>query len=178
MNHSFSLIVACTSDLSIGYKDGRLPWHLPPDLQHFKRHTEHQSVLMGSKTFESLGRPHGLPNRHNWVLTRNPQKNQDHVSYISNIDAIDALPLNFSSEIWVIGGANVYEQALCHPSLSRIVLTRIITPSIINADIKLTTNLYNLDHFLKEQPSFQIKSQSEWRSYTDLFYQFVDLRKS
>ena len=66
---NFSLIVAAAKNNAIG-KDGKMPWHLPADLKHFKNLTWGLPVLMGRKTFESIGKP--LPGRKNIVLTRHP----------------------------------------------------------------------------------------------------------
>ena len=71
-----SLIVAMTKDRVIG-KDGQIPWNLPQDMKLFKEITSSHStniVVMGSKTYDSLNRPNGLPNRLNIVVTSNPEK--------------------------------------------------------------------------------------------------------
>lgn len=68
-----TIIVAMTPRRVIG-KDGRIPWHLPEDLRHFKQTTTGHAIIMGRKTFESIGRP--LPNRRNFVITRDPNRVQ------------------------------------------------------------------------------------------------------
>ncbi len=117
-----SLIVARSRNGVIG-RDGALPWHLPADLKHFKRLTVGKPVVMGRKTFESIGKP--LPGRHNIVVTRNPDWNREGVSVVPNLaEAIAAAGLDpraRADEIMIIGGAEIYAQ--CLPFASRIYLT-------------------------------------------------------
>ena len=99
---SLKAIAAVSLDRVIG-KDGDLPWRLPEDLKWFKKITTGHSVLMGRKTWESLGRP--LPNRRNLVLSRS-MKPSDGMEVIRSIDALDALALK--SDLFVIGGGEIY----------------------------------------------------------------------
>lgn len=117
------LVVARAKNGVIG-ADGAMPWHLPGDLKRFKMITVGKPVIMGRKTFESIGRP--LPGRHNIVLTRDPAWRAEGVSVVANLaEAIAAAgmePRTFG-EIMVIGGGAVYAQAL--PLADRIELTEI-----------------------------------------------------
>lgn len=117
-----SLIVARSRNGVIG-RDGALPWHLPADLRHFKRLTVGKPVIMGRKTFDSIGKP--LPGRHNIVVTRNPDWHADGVTGVPNIaEAIAATGLDpraRADEIMIIGGADIYAQ--CLPFAGRIYLT-------------------------------------------------------
>lgn len=113
---SFSHIVACTSKLVIG-NDGRIPWHIKEDLQRFKQLTQHHTVIMGRKTFESIGRP--LPTRRNIIISRNPSTIPG-VELVSDISS--ALELcSPDEESFIIGGAEIYRQTL--DSIDRIYLT-------------------------------------------------------
>ncbi|MGH8557554.1 MAG: dihydrofolate reductase [Methylococcales bacterium] len=114
-----SLIAAVSANNVIGFK-GRLPWHLPEDLQNFKRLTMGKPILMGRKTFDSLAR--ALPGRTNIVITRNPNYRPEGCKIFSNIN--DALQ-TFSDcvELMVIGGASFYEQML--PLAETLYLTEI-----------------------------------------------------
>ena len=76
---SISIIVAHASNHVIG-KDGKLPWHIPADLKYFKELTHGNPIIMGRKTFESIGRP--LPGRHNIIITRNSEYHMDDLSLI------------------------------------------------------------------------------------------------
>ena len=112
-----SLIVARARDGAIGRR-GDLPWHVPADLRHFKRLTVGKPVIMGRKTFESIAARLGgpLPGRHNIVVTRNSAWNHPGVSVAANLaEAIASAGLDPKSrapEIMVIGGAEIYAQAL------------------------------------------------------------------
>jgi len=101
-------------------RDNSLPWRLPADLRRFKSITLGKPVLMGRRTFESLGRP--LPGRHNIVLTRDPGWAPQGVTVAGSVDAAIAAA-GEAGELMVIGGAEVYRQ--CWPRLSRIELTRV-----------------------------------------------------
>ncbi|MBC7979279.1 MAG: dihydrofolate reductase [Armatimonadetes bacterium] len=94
-------IVAMGPDRVIG-RDGKLPWHLPEDLAFFKKTTLGHPILMGRKTFESIGKP--LPKRKNFVLTRDRSWHCEGVEVIHNVDQISSL----EGEIFVIGGAEIY----------------------------------------------------------------------
>lgn len=101
-------------------RDNALPWRLPADLRHFKALTLGKPVLMGRRTFESLGRP--LPGRHNIVTTRDPHWSAEGVTVAGSIDAA-LLAAGGANELMVIGGAEIYRQ--CWPRLARIELTRV-----------------------------------------------------
>ncbi len=114
-----SLIAAMDRNRLIG-KDNALPWRLPADLKHFKAMTLGKPVLMGRKTFESIGRP--LPGRENIVITRNPGFAADGCKVVFSIE--EALEYaSHHEEVMVIGGANFYEQLL--PRADRLYLTLI-----------------------------------------------------
>ncbi len=105
---TLSLIVAMDRNRVIG-KDNDLPWHLPADLKFFKATTLGKPIIMGRKTFESIGRP--LPGRRNIVVTRNADWSAGGVEVVSTLDAAKALVAN-EPEAMIIGGAQVYGQAL------------------------------------------------------------------
>jgi dihydrofolate reductase len=116
-----SLLVAAADNGVIGL-DNRLPWHLPDDLRHFKALTLGKPILMGRKTFSSIGKP--LPDRTNLVLTRAPEWRHPGVTAVRSLE--EALELAAGApELVVIGGAEVYRLAL--PLARRIYLTRVHT---------------------------------------------------
>lgn len=107
----------------IGY-DGKLPWHLPSDLKRFRSLTLHKPVIMGRKTYESIGKP--LPKRHNIVLTTQKLSYTKEVIIAKDLaTAINiASKLATSDQIFIIGGATVYRQALL--LAGQLYLTRVI----------------------------------------------------
>src|SRR5690625_7992624 len=100
----------------IGYKND-MPWSLPNDLKHFKNVTSHSTVIMGRKTYESIGKP--LPNRRNIILSRSGYQTEDDVEVISSIDDIKVLAKK--EEVFVIGGGTIYEQIIPYRSEERRV---------------------------------------------------------
>ena len=105
---NLSIIVAVSENNAIG-KDNNLLWHISEDLKHFKEITSGHSVLMGRKTFESLGKK--LPNRRNIVITRNPDYTAEGCEMASSLE--DAVRLCAGEEeVFVIGGGEIYRQAM------------------------------------------------------------------
>ncbi|MCF5765367.1 type 3 dihydrofolate reductase [Aeromonas veronii] len=116
-----SMIAAMAHDRVIG-KDNQMPWHLPADLANFKRVTLGKPVLMGRKTFESIGRP--LPGRRNLVISRNPDYQAEGIEVVGSVEAALALLAGSSvEELMVIGGGHLYAEML--PSADCLYLTRI-----------------------------------------------------
>lgn len=113
-----SLVAAMDKNNVIGYNND-MPWSLPNDLKHFKEVTSHSTIIMGRKTYESIGRP--LPNRRNIILSRSSYQTDDDVEVISSIDNIKELAKE--EEVFVIGGGIIYEQVI--PYADRLYITRI-----------------------------------------------------
>lgn len=104
---NLTVIVAYDTNYGIGINN-TLAWHVPEDLIRFKKITSGHTVIMGRKTFESIGRP--LPNRRNIVLTRQTGYHPDGVEVVH--DLASALQLAGADDAFVIGGADIYAQAL------------------------------------------------------------------
>jgi dihydrofolate reductase len=123
---TISLIVAMSKNRVIG-KDGKLPWKLPKELRYFKETTEGHPVIMGRKTYESIGRP--LPGRKNIILTR--QKNLS-LAGCSVVDSFDSAlqHVGENEEVFVIGGGEIYKVAL--PRADKIHLT--VVDAVIEGD--------------------------------------------
>lgn len=119
MKPRISLIAALARNGVIGIEN-RLPWRLPEDLAHFKALTLGHPVIMGRKTFESLGRP--LPGRTNVVITRNPNYAPIGCLVADSIPSALALCAD-AAEVFFIGGAELYAQAL--PLAERLYLTEV-----------------------------------------------------
>jgi len=103
-----SLIVAVDSQYLIG-KNNQLPWHLPADLKHFKTLTTGNTIIMGRKTYQSIGKP--LPNRRNIVVTRNKNFTAEGCEITDNLQEACKL-CNASNEIFVIGGSEIFKEAI------------------------------------------------------------------
>lgn len=114
-----SIIAAMAANRVIG-RDNRLPWHLPADLKHFRQLTIGKPVLMGRKTWESLGRP--LPERTNIVVTRAADYAAPGCVVVHSLEAALRAAAHHP-EVMVIGGAELYRQAL--PQARRIYLTEV-----------------------------------------------------
>lgn len=116
-----SLVVAASENNVIG-KDNRLLWHLPNDMKFFKNTTWGMPVIMGRKTFESLGKP--LAGRTNIVMTRDKKWTAEDTIVCSGMDeALKAAAGTDAKEVFVIGGGDVYKQVL--PQAGRVYLTRV-----------------------------------------------------
>ncbi|MEM9080896.1 MAG: dihydrofolate reductase [Verrucomicrobiota bacterium] len=113
-------IVAHDPNRLIG-RDGDLPWHLPGDLAFFKRTTSGHPILMGRKTFDSIGRP--LPKRQNIILTRDPQWSADGTTIIQHPDQLPSLQLSQPEPVFIIGGAQIYQLFL--PLLDELIVTHV-----------------------------------------------------
>lgn len=118
-----SAIVACSDNNVIGINN-ELPWHLPNDLKFFKRTTTDHTIIMGRKTFESIGKP--LPNRTNIIISRNPEFRVEGARVFENIpQAIQFCESKAYDEIFFIGGAEIYQQ--CLQWSDKLYLTKVHT---------------------------------------------------
>ncbi|MCK4842638.1 MAG: dihydrofolate reductase [Methylococcales bacterium] len=158
-----SLIVAMASNRAIGL-NRQMPWHLSADLKKFKRITMGSPILMGRKTYESIGRP--LPGRTNIIISRNPCYQQEGCLVFDHIDKAIAA-CNEYDEIFIIGGASFYESML--PIADTLYLTQI-------------NKVFEADTF------FPVINKNEWNEVdredvnddpsVDFTYSFLTLKKS
>ncbi len=157
-----SLIVAMDTRRVIG-KANQLPWHLPADLQHFKKITLGKPIIMGRKTYESIGRP--LPGRRNVVISRQENFRVPGCDVFSSlVDALDAL--THEPEVMVIGGANIFEQAL--PLADRLFLT------IIHEDFEGDTFFPEWSEAEWKEVASETHEPDEKNVYS---YTFLELRR-
>nr|AIA12344.1 Dihydrofolate reductase [uncultured bacterium] len=141
-----SHVVACSENGVIG-KDGGLPWHLPEDLKRFKALTMGHILIMGRKTFDSIGR--ALPGRYTIVVSRNTTMMPRIVTPAASIDEAiqhaSTLTAAWKDEVFIVGGGEIYRQTL--PRVQRIYLTKVK----MNIDGDTTYPLDSLSDFeLKE----------------------------
>lgn len=157
------MIAAMANNRVIGL-DNKMPWHLPADLQHFKKVTTGKPVIMGRKTFESIGRP--LPGRRNIIITRNSEYTAQGIEVVTTPDAALELVAT-AEEVMIIGGGNIYEQFL--PKAERLYLT------FIDLDVKGDTQFPDYN----KVANWYVKEEQE--NHTDdknlSSYKFVTLYK-
>jgi len=114
-----SIIVAAGKNNAIG-KDNKLLWHMPADLKYFRKTTSGHTVIMGRKTFESVGS--ALPKRRNIVVTRQSNYQAEHIEVVPSLE--DALRISEGDgEVFIVGGAQIYREAM--PVTDKIYMTRI-----------------------------------------------------
>jgi dihydrofolate reductase len=119
-----SLVVAASDNHMIG-KDNQLLWHLPKDMKFFKDTTWAMPVIMGRKTFESLGK-RVLPGRLNIILTKQTGIQYDHTEVVGSLEEAIALAAKEQyAEVFVIGGGQIYQEAM--PMADTIYMTRVHT---------------------------------------------------
>ncbi len=135
-------------------KNGQLPWHLPVDLKHFKTVTDHHPIVMGARTFASIGRP--LPNRPNIVVSHHPVA-VDQVITVTNIE--DLMNLIFKryadqEEVCIIGGARLFAQMVAHVNC----LHRTIVMGNHHGDVKMIPIDYQQWQLTKKTPVYNSKT--------------------
>lgn len=121
----FSIIVAIGKNREIG-KGNKLLWHIPEDLKNFKEITTGKTVIMGRKTFESIGRP--LPKRKNIVLSKNGDKEsfeQKGIKLYQNLENLIADYKNYEEEIFIIGGEQIYREFMQKGLVRRLYISYI-----------------------------------------------------
>ncbi|GAA0369232.1 dihydrofolate reductase [Bacillus horti] len=124
-------MIACSSQNGVIGQDNDMPWHLPEDLKFFKKTTLGHTVVMGRKTFESIGKP--LPQRRNIIITRSKDFLPEGCEVMHSVEEV----LQVEGDIFITGGAQLYEQFL--PHADRIYLT------VIHEDIEGDTFFPSLD---------------------------------
>ncbi|WP_426197015.1 dihydrofolate reductase [Massilia sp. DWR3-1-1] len=156
-----SLVVAMDAGRGIGI-DNALPWHLPEDLAHFKRVTTGHPIIMGRKTFDSIGRP--LPNRRNIVVTRDAGWTRAGVETAGSLEA--AIALAGQVDACIIGGAQIFAQAIDAGLAGRMVVTEI-------------DQHYPCDTFFPPLPAGWVETARErQQSASGVHYSFVTYEKA
>lgn len=160
------MIVAMSANNVIGVAN-QLPWHLPEDLKHFKKHTINKPIIMGRNTFDSIGR--ALPERDNIVLSRTQQLSHDQIFLANNkSDALrmaeDFAKSRGSEEIMIVGGEQIYR--MFFDDVSRIYVT--LVDLIIDGDAFFPVIDYKL---------WTSIAHSERMTANELEYEFVTLEK-
>ncbi|WP_285397235.1 dihydrofolate reductase [Lysinibacillus sp. fls2-241-R2A-57] len=139
-----SLIVAHDNNYVIGYENG-MPWHLPGDLKYFKDKTMGKPMIMGRKTFESIGRP--LPGRRNIVITRDASYHADGIEVVTSLEGALALAGDVP-EIMIIGGEQIFRS--CMDIADRLYITKI--NHSFNGDTYFPNYEQNFENVSSEEP--------------------------
>lgn len=164
-----SIIVAIDEKNGIG-KNGKIPWHITSDFKRLKKITQGHPIIMGRKTYESIGKP--LPERTNIIISRNPAMYHQLVNDSDNFVACNSLQesINIANksdgneEIFIFGGGQIFEEAMKKDLVDRLYLT------IIKGD-------YKADTFFPEYKEFRIISE-ESGSEGKYKFKYVTLEKS
>jgi dihydrofolate reductase len=144
-------IVAMTTDRVIG-RNGALPWHLPEDLAFFKRTTSGHPIVMGRKTFESIGRP--LPKRRNIVLTRDTNWSAPGTEVIHRPEELTKLP-DISGKVYLIGGAEIYQAFL--PHTDEILVTHVLESHAGDTYLPRFEDEFPHSTLIETHPQFEIR---------------------
>jgi len=148
-----SMIVAHANNRVIG-KNNDMPWHLPADLAYFKKTTLGKPIIMGRKTYQSIGRR--LPGRKNIVISRDDNFQAEGVEVVNSVDAALALVVD-SAEVMVIGGGAIYQH--CLAAAQRLYITH------INADIDGDTYFPEYDLTVWQKVVSDIRPRDEKNLY-------------
>ena len=149
-----TLVAAIASNNVIG-KENSLPWNIPEDLKRFKQMTSGNTILMGRKTFDSIGRP--LPNRQNIVMTKDENFEREGIKVINGLDEALELIKKSNEDVFVIGGSKIYE--LFEPVANSLAITRILKDS--EGDAFFPDINWDLWQIEKEENFFDEKSNIE-----------------
>ena len=149
-----TLVAAIASNNVIG-KENSLPWNIPEDLKRFKQMTSGHTILMGRKTFDSIGRP--LPNRQNIVMTKDENFEREGIKVINNFDEALELIKESNEDVFVIGGSKIYE--LFEPVANSLAITRILKD--FEGDAFFPNINWDLWQIEKEEKFFDEKSNIE-----------------
>ena len=151
----FHAIAAMSENRVIG-NQGKIPWHIPEDFRWFKHKTMGGTLIMGRKTFESIGKP--LPGRKTIELTRQAQQHLDESFFVPYPSFVSYVRRNPNADYWICGGAQIYAQML--DGCSVLYLTRV--RSVVEGDAKMPSfeKCFILDQVIHTADNFQVE---RWR---------------
>jgi dihydrofolate reductase len=158
-----SLVAAMAKNRVIG-KDNAMPWHLPADLKHFKAVTLGKPIIMGRKTYESIGRP--LPGRQNIVISRNADYQLEGCDTVTSFEAAMKM-VSHIEEVMIVGGGFLYSQVL--PQANKLYLT------FIDLEVDGDTQFPAYEHLSLKEVHRESHSADEKNPYN---YDFVDYQVS
>lgn len=156
-----SIIVATDKQGGIG-KDNALLWHLPNDLKRFKSITSGHPIIMGRKTYDSIGRP--LPNRLNIIITQNKDLNIEGCVIVHSLK--DAIIAAEGKDVFIIGGGSIYEQAM--------EIADMIYLTLVDVTLEADTHFPKIEDDKWQIVHSESHSKDEKHNYD---YQFIDLKR-
>lgn len=156
-----TLIVAMGKNRAIG-KDNQLLWHLPNDLKHFKEMTSGHPIVMGRKTYESIGKP--LPNRTNIVISRQKEWFEEGILIVGSIKEALKFAQKIDPDVFVVGGGHIYEQTIAEAD--RLEVTW------VDAEIEADTFFPEIDLSLWEKTNEIAHEKDEKHEFNFCFQTF------
>ncbi|HAA16280.1 MAG TPA: diacylglycerol kinase [Cytophagales bacterium] len=163
-----TIIVARAQNGVIG-KDNDLVWHLPNDLKHFKGHTKGHMLVMGRKSFESMGMG-GLPGRLNMIVTRNREYTAEGCLVFHAVEeALEMAQAHRQKEVYILGGGEIYRQALDKDLVDRLVITEVHG----NFEGDTTFPDFDKDRFVLERQEDHPADANHSHAYSFVWYNRV-----
>jgi len=160
-----TIVVAMGEKNEIGF-DNQLLWHLPKDLKHFKDITSGHPIIMGRKTYESIGKP--LPNRTNIVVSRKKDWFEEGILIVGSIKEALKFAKKIDDEVFVIGGGNIYEQTI--EAVDRLEVT------LVKADLEADTFFPKIDPKIWKKTNEICHDQDEKNGYDFCFQTFERIK--
>lgn len=171
-----SIVVAVDEKRGIG-KAGKLPWDIPEDLKHFKEITLGHTIIMGRKTFESIGRV--LPNRKNIIITRDPSFTVQGATIVRSLEEalhyVQGKPQ--IEEVFIIGGGQVFKEALEKNLVDKIYLTVVEARLDSPPESSARRGDFHCDTFFPDYSDFKKVSESQSYDFNFIKFKFVELKK-
>jgi dihydrofolate reductase len=161
-----TIVVAMGEKNEIGF-DNQLLWHLPKDLKHFKDITSGHPIIMGRKTYESIGKP--LPNRTNIVVSRKKDWFEEGILIVGSIKEALKFAKKIDEEVFVIGGGNIYEQTM--EVVDRLEVT------LVKADLEADTFFPKIDPKIWKKTNEICHEKDEKNGYDFCFQTFEKIKK-
>lgn len=161
-----TIIAAIGRNNALG-KDNRLLWRLPEDLKHFKSLTENHPVVMGRKTYESIGKP--LPNRTNIVVSRRENWFQEDILIVSKLKEALKFAKKIDEDVFIIGGGEIYKQTM--ELADRLEIT------FVDEDFEADTFFPNIDLKIWQKTNEEFHEKDEKNKYNFYFQTYERINK-
>ncbi|MFZ4931300.1 dihydrofolate reductase [Chryseobacterium sp. Mn2064] len=161
-----TIVVAMGEKNEIGFEN-QLLWHLPKDLKHFKDITSGHPVIMGRKTYESIGK--ALPNRTNIVVSRKKDWFEEGILIVGSLKEAVKFAKKIDEEIFIIGGGNIYEQTM--DIVDKLEVT------LVKADLQADTFFPKIDEKIWEKTNEICHEKDEKNGYDFCFQTFERIKK-